>query len=101
MSDAFIVSVSPKSQEDYMQMFSDISTMNADQFKAYWMDRYQKEKAVLDSHTELSDAYRTLLHNSLKKDLAEQLLGISGMTEYAYRTVNQIPRDSVIPKDKR
>ena len=37
------VSVSPKSQEDYMQMFSDISTMNADQFKAYWMDRYQKE----------------------------------------------------------
>lgn len=41
--------------------------MNADQFKAYWMDRYQKEKAVLDSHTELSDAYRTLLHNSLKK----------------------------------
>ena len=71
------VSVSPKSQEDYMQMFSDISTMNADQFKAYWMDRYQKEKAVLDSHTELSDAYRTLLHNSLKKDLAEQLLGIS------------------------
>ena len=95
------VSVSPKSQEDYMQMFSDISTMNADQFKAYWMDRYQKEKAVLDSHTELSDAYRTLLHNSLKKDLAEQLLGISGMTEYAYRTVNQIPRDSVIPKDKK
>lgn len=65
------------------------------------MDRYQKEKAVLDSHTELSDAYRTLLHNSLKKDLAEQLLGISGMTEYAYRTVNQIPRDSVIPKDKK
>lgn len=95
------VSVSPKSQEDYMQMFSDISTMNADQFKAYWMDRYQKEKAVLDSHTELSDAYRTLLHNSLKKDLAEQLLGISGMMEYAYRTVNQIPRDSVIPKDKK
>lgn len=95
------VSVSPKSQEDYMQMFSDISTMNADQFKAYWMDRYQKEKAVLDSHTELSDAYRTLLQNSLKKDLAEQLLSISGMTEYAYRTVNQIPRDSVIPKDKK
>ena len=95
------VSVSPKSQEDYMQMFSDISTMNANQFKAYWMDRYQKEKAVLDSHTELSDAYRTLLHNSLKKDLAEQLLGISGMMEYAYRTVNQIPRDSVIPKDKK
>lgn len=95
------VSVSPKSQEDYMQMFSDISTMNTDQFKAYWKDRYQKEKAVLDSHTELSDAYRTLLHNSLKKDLAEQLLGISGMTEYAYRTVNQIPRDSVIPKDKK
>ena len=95
------VSVSPKSQEDYMQMFSDISTMNANQFKAYWMDRYQKEKAVLDSHTELSDAYRTLLHNSLKKDLAEQLLGISGMMEYAYRTVNQFPRDSVIPKDKK
>lgn len=95
------VSVSPKSQEDYMQMFSDISPMNANQFKAYWMDRYQKEKAVLDSHTELSDAYRTLLHNSLKKDLAEQLLGISGMMEYAYRTVNQIPRDSVIPKDKK
>ena len=95
------VSVSPKSQEDYMQMFSDISTMNANQFKAYWMDRYQKEKAVLDSHTALSDAYRTLLHNSLKKDLAEQLLGISGMMEYAYRTVNQIPRDSVIPKDKK
>ncbi|WP_456087781.1 TlpA family protein disulfide reductase [Parabacteroides sp.] len=95
------VSVSPKSQEDYMQMFSDISTMDANQFKAYWMDRYQKEKAVLDSHTELSDAYRTLLHNSLKKDLAEQLLGISGMMEYAYRTVNQIPRDSVIPKDKK
>lgn len=40
-----------------MQMFSDISTMNANQFKAYWMDRYQKEKTVLDSHTELSDAY--------------------------------------------
>lgn len=95
------VSVSPKSQEDYMQMFSDISTMNANQFKAYWMDRYQKEKTVLDSHTELSDAYRTLLHNSLKKDLAEQLLGISGMMEYAYRTVNQFPRDSVIPKDKK
>ena len=95
------VSVSPKSQEDYMQMFSDISTMNANQFKAYWMDRYQKGKTVLDSHTELSDAYRTLLHNSLKKDLAEQLLGISGMMEYAYRTVNQFPRDSVIPKDKK
>ncbi|WP_293734354.1 TlpA family protein disulfide reductase [Parabacteroides sp. ASD2025] len=95
------VSVSPKSQKDYMQMFSDISTMNADQFKAYWMDRYQKEKAVLDSHTELSDAYRTLLQNSLKKDLAEQLLSISGMMEYAYRTINQIPRDSLIPKDKK
>lgn len=95
------VSVSPKTQEDYMQMFSDISTMNADQFKAYWMDRYRKEKAVLDSHTELSDAYRTLLHNSLKKDLAEQLLSVSWMTEYAYRTVNQIPRDSVIPEDKK
>ena len=95
------VSVSPKSQKDYMQMFSDISTMNADQFKAYWMDRYQKEKAVLDSHTELSDAYRTLLQNSLKKDLAEQLLSISGMMEYAYRTINQIPRNSLIPKDKK
>lgn len=95
------VSVSPKSQKDYMQMFSDISTMNADQFKAYWMDRYQKEKAVLDSHTELSDAYHTLLQNSLKKDLAEQLLSISGMMEYAYRTINQIPRDSLIPKDKK
>jgi thiol-disulfide isomerase/thioredoxin len=95
------VSLTPKTQEEYMQMFSDISSMNADQFKAYWMDRYQKEKAALDSHTELSDAYRTLLQNSLKKDLAEQLLSITGMTEYAYRTANQIPRDSVIPKDKK
>lgn len=95
------VSVSPKNQEEYMQMFTDISSMNADQFKAYWMDRYQKEKAALDGHTELSDAYRTLLQNSLKKDLAEQLLSITGMTEYAYRKAHQIPRDSVIPKDKK
>lgn len=95
------VSVSPRTQDEYMQMFADICSMNADQFKAYWMDRYQKEKATLDSHTELSDAYRTLLLNSLNKDLAEQLFGITNMTEYAYRTVNKIPRDSVMTDYKK
>ena len=88
-------SISPRSQEEYTQMMKDVSSMTTDQFKAYWMEKYQKAQEELNNQTELSDAYRQLLTMKLKHALADQLLGY-GIIEYAYRQANSIPRDSVL-----
>lgn len=85
----------PGSQEEYMQMMKEISTMTTDQFKAYWTEKYQKAKEKLDQQTNMSQAQRQLTDMKLKHQLAEQLIGYS-IIEYAYRNVNKIPRDSVL-----
>lgn len=90
-----ISSLSPQSQEEYIKMMSDISNMNLKEFKNYWLNRYQEAKAELDRQTALSEAYRTLLLQDLKHNFAIQAMSPS-IIEYAYRSVNKIPRDSVL-----
>lgn len=85
----------PRSQEEYQQMMKDISTMTIDQYKTYWMEKYQKAREKIDKLTGISNAQRQLLNIRLKHDLAEKLLSYS-MMEYAYRQTNNIPRDSVL-----
>lgn len=87
--------VGPSGEKEYKQMFADICKMNAEQFKAYWLDRYQRAIAELENHPEISQAYRTLLIQNAGKETAEQLLSMQ-MIEYAYRQVNKIPRDSAL-----
>ena len=88
-------SLSPQSQEEYIKMMSDVASMNLDEFKDYWLKRYQEAKAKLDGQTGLSEAYRTLLLQDLKLSFVQQAMSPS-MIEYAYRSVNKIPRDSVL-----
>lgn len=76
-------------------MMSDVASMNLDEFKDYWLKRYQEAKAKLDGQTGLSEAYRTLLLQDLKLSFVQQAMSPS-MIEYAYRSVNKIPRDSVL-----
>lgn len=89
------ISCEPKSQEEYMQMMKEISTMTVDQFKTYWMGRYQKALSELEQHKELSEAQRQLESIKLKHSLAENILKPS-IIEYAYRRLNNIPTDSVL-----
>ena len=76
-------------------MMSDVASMNLDEFKDYWLKRYQEAKAKLDGQTGLSEAYRTLLLQDLKLSFVQQAMSPS-MIEYAYRSVNKIPRASVL-----
>lgn len=81
------------SQADYEKMLSDISEMNIDQFKKYWLDRREKGLKELDTYTGISDAFRTLLLQDVNIEVAQQLMG-DYILEYAYRRKNKIPRDS-------
>lgn len=81
------------SQAEYEQMFKDVSNMNAEQFKKYWMDRREKGMGELAKYPEISDAFRSLLIQDANMETAQQLLG-TYLIEYAYRQVNKIPRDS-------
>ncbi len=86
---------SPRSQEEYMKMMSDVSNMNLEEFKKYWLNRYHEAKEKLDGQTGLSEAYHTLLLQDLKHNFTMQAMSTS-MIEYAYRNVNKIPRDSTL-----
>lgn len=89
------VNISPTSQEEYMQMMKEISTMTVDQFKTYWMNRYQKAVDQLNNIKELNDVQRQLQTQQLKHSLVENILNTS-IIEYAYRQSNNISRDSVL-----
>ena len=81
------------SQADYEQMFKDVATMNIDQFKQYWLDRRKKGLKKLDKYPEISDTYRKILLMNADMETAQQLMG-TYILEYAYRKMNNIPRDS-------
>lgn len=81
------------SQADYEQMFKDVATMNIDQFKQYWLDRRKKGLKELDKYPEISDTYRKILLMNADMETAQQLMG-TYILEYAYRKMNNIPRDS-------
>lgn len=92
---ADLLTLNPTTEEGYFQMIQDISTMTLDQFAAYWKEKYQAEQEKLQALTGISEAYRSVLGQILKDELVQKLLGY-GMIDYAYRTINQIPRDSVL-----
>lgn len=82
------------SQEEYDQMLKDISDMNIDQYKQYWLDRREKGIKELDKYPNVSDAYRKILLLNADLETAIQLMGYY-ILEYAYRRDHNIPRDSV------
>lgn len=85
----------PDSRESYMQMMKEISSMTLDQYAAYWNGKYQKAQEEARALTSISEAWRKLIDMKLKHELADQLLSY-GMIEYAYREVNNIPKDSLL-----
>lgn len=89
------ISLYPETQEEYMQMMKEVSTMTVDQFKACWTERYQKALEKLNQQEGLSDVQRQLKSQSLKHNLAENIMNPS-IIEYYYRQLNNIPRDSVL-----
>lgn len=80
-------------QEEYDLMLKDISDMNIDQYKQYWLDRRDKGIKELDKYPAVSDAYRTILLLNADIETAVQLMGYN-ILEYAYRKAHNIPRDS-------
>lgn len=81
------------SQEEYDQMMKDISDMNIDQYKQYWLDRREKGIKELDKYPDVSDAYRNILLLNADMETTMQLMGYY-VLEYAYRKAHNIPRDS-------
>lgn len=81
------------SQEGFDQMLNDITNMNIDQFKQYWLDRREKGVKELDKYPEISDAFRKILLMNADMETARQLLG-TYMLEYAYRKANNIPQEA-------
>ena len=67
--------------------------MNIDQYKQYWLNRREKGIKELDKYPEISDAYRKILLMNADMETAQQLMG-TYILEYAYRQINNIPRDS-------
>lgn len=94
-NEIFEPSLDIRSQKAYDQMMNDICTMTTDQYKTYWMDKYQTEADKIKDLKGLSDAYRQLISMKLKHSLVQNLLSY-GRIEYAYRQVNKIPKDSVL-----
>ncbi len=89
--------ISINSQEEYMQVMTDVSSLSLDAYKAYWIDRYNKGLKVLDQYPDLSDTYKQLLTQDARI-AASQFLFMSSMLEMAYRMTNKIPRDSILPE---
>lgn len=87
--------IEPQSREEYEQMMKDISTMTLDEYKAYWTNRYNKAMAKLDSLS-LNKVHRQLVTMRFNHELFDNLAKY-GIIDYAYREVNKIPRDSVLP----
>lgn len=88
-----VLPVGINSQADYEQMFKDVAAMNIDQYKQYWLNRREKGIKELDKYPEISDAYRKILLMNADMETAQQLMG-TYILEYAYRQINNIPRDS-------
>jgi len=88
--------VGPTSQQEYMQMMQDIHTMNLDEYKAYWKESYRKIVEEVNNNNEISKASKDAMILSTKINTTRQLL-TPYMIEQAYRMINKIPRDSVLP----
>lgn len=92
--------VKPRSQEDFNQMLNDIAALDGDQYKAYFIERYNNALKEPDKeHKDISNAYRELLMQSAKLELIESLLDGPHIIEYAYKMVNQIERDEPLPDE--
>ena len=88
------LSVLPANEKENQQMLINISKMNPDQYKKYWLERYQKAIKELEQYPNISDSYRKLLIQHLQKETAEQLLQPFNI-ESAFRHVNKIQEKAI------
>ncbi|MCD8175975.1 MAG: TlpA family protein disulfide reductase [Tannerellaceae bacterium] len=97
LNTSFDVYLYAQTYEEHIEMLTHISVMDAGQYKAYFMDRYNNKIKELDE-LNISDPLRTLLLQDAKIHLAEVLLGGKSMIEFAYRQINQLEQEAVLPE---
>ena len=88
--------VGPNSREENRKMIGDIYDMTLTEYKAYWTENYHKAIAKLDSLDNVSAIHKQLIRMQFDHEMIGYLLSY-GMIDYAYKQMNNMPADTIIP----
>lgn len=88
--------VGPNSREENRKMIEEIYDMTLTEYKAYWTENYHKAIAKLDSLDNVSAIHKQLIRMQFDHEMIGYLLSY-GMIDYAYKQVNNMPADTIIP----
>lgn len=88
--------VGPNSREENRKMIEEIYDMTLTEYKAYWTENYHKAIAKLDSLDNVSAIHKQLIRMQFDYEMIGYLLSY-GMIDYAYKQVNNMPADTIIP----
>ena len=87
-------SISPTTQQEFMQQVKEIATMNASQYKNYWLTRRDDAISKIKQVPSISPSFQEVAEESINLTTAMQL--ISHPIESYYRYINHISQDSVL-----